>query len=156
VKRLRIYVDTSVFGGPFDEEFSEPSRRFFEEARQGRYSLLISDVTMREIQKGPPDVRRFFLALPEAQMERVIMTHEAVMLRDRYIEAGILAPARLDDAAHVALATVAEADLIVSWNFRHLVHFEKVRQYNAVNLILGYKSIEIRSPQEVIHEDEGV
>jgi len=153
VKRLRIYVDTSVFGGPFDEEFSETSRRFFEEARQGRYTLLISDVTAREIQKGPPDVRQFFLSLPESQMEQVVMTHEAVTLRDRYIEAGILTPTRLDDAAHVALATIAEADLIVSWNFRHLVHFEKIRQYNAVNLTLGHKSIEVRSPQEVIHED---
>lgn len=86
-------------------------------------------------------------------MERVAMTDETVTLRDRYIEAGILAPIRLDDAAHVALATVAEADLIVSWNFRHLVHFEKIRQYNAVNLTLGHKSIEIRSPKEVIHED---
>lgn len=155
MKRLRIYVDTSVYGGPFDEEFSEPSRRFFEEARQGRYTLVISDVTVREIQKGPPDVRRFFLAFPEERMERVIMTNEVVMLRDRYIQAGILGPVRLDDAAHVALATVAEVDLIVSWNFRHLVHFEKVRQYNAVNLSLGYRSIEIRSPMEVIHEDEG-
>ncbi len=62
---------------------------------------------------------------------------------------------RLDDAAHLVLATVAEADLIVSWNFRHLVHFEKIRQYNAINLALGYKMIEIRSPREVIHEDEG-
>jgi len=153
VKRLRIYVDTSVFGGPFDEEFSELSRRFFEEAHEGRYSLLISDVTVREIQKGSPDVRQFFLDLPEERMERVVITSETYTLRDRYIEAGILAPSGLDDAAHVALATVAEADLIVSWNFRHLVHFEKIRQYNAVNLTLGYKSIEIRSPREVIHED---
>lgn len=156
MKRLRIYTDTSVFGGPFDEEFSEPSRRFFEEVCQGRYALLISDVTTREIQKGPPHVRQFFLALPEEHMERVVITDEVLTLRDRYIDAGILAPVRIDDAAHVALATVAEADLVVSWNFRHLVHFEKIRQYNSVNLTLGYKTIEIRSPKEVIHEDEGV
>lgn len=86
-------------------------------------------------------------------MERVLMSGEVVTLRDRYIEAGILTRARLNDAAHVALATVAEADLIVSWNFRHLVHFAKIRQYSGVNLTLGYKSIEIRSPKEVIHED---
>ena len=109
-----------------------------------------------EIQKGPPNVRQFFLDLPEEGMERVVMTSEVIILRDRYIEAGILPPTRLDDAAHVALATAAEADLMVSWNFRHLVHFEKIRQYNAVNLTLGYKTIEIRSPREVIHEDEGV
>lgn len=153
MKVHRVYADTSVFGGPFDEEFAEVSQRFFEEVRQGRYRLLVSDVTVREIQKGPPDVQLFFFALPEEQMERVGLNEEVIALRDRYIQAGILPPARLDDAAHVALATVGEADIMVSWNFRHMVHFEKVRQYNAVNLTLGYKTIEIRSPREVIHED---
>ena len=156
MKRLRIYVDTSVFGGPFDEEFAEASRRFFEEARQGRYTIVISDVTVRELQKSPQNVFQIFLSLPEGGMERIAITQEAIAIRDRYIEIGILTPARLDDAAHVALATVAEADLIVSWNFKHLVHFEKVRQYNAVNLSLGYKPIEIRSPREVIHEDQDI
>lgn len=156
MKRLRIYVDTSVFGGPFDEEFAEASRRFFEEVRQGRYTMVISDVTVRELQKSPQNVLQIFLSLPEGWMERIAITQEAIAIRDRYIEIGILTPARLDDAAHVALATVAEADLIVSWNFKHLVHFEKVRQYNAVNLSLGYKPIEIRSPKEVIHEDQDI
>lgn len=156
MKRLRIYVDTSVFGGPFDEEFAEASRRFFEEARQGRCTMIISDVTVRELQKSPQNVLQIFLSLPEGWMERIAITQEAIAIRDRYIETGILTPARLDDAAHVALATVAEADLIVSWNFKHLVHFEKVRQYNAVNLSLGYKPIEIRSPKEVIHEDQDI
>ncbi|MBI5244088.1 MAG: PIN domain protein [Elusimicrobia bacterium] len=156
MKRLRIYVDTSVFGGCFDEEFAESSKRFFEEARQGRYRIVISDVTVREIQKAPAEIVNFFLAQPDESMERIELSSEAIAVRDRYVREGILSPMRLDDAAHVALATVAEVDIIVSWNFKHLVHFEKIRQYNAVNLSLGYRGIEIRSPKEVVHEDEDI
>jgi hypothetical protein len=55
-----------------------------------------------------------------------------------------------DDALHVALATVTRCDKIVSWNFRHIVHSDKIRYYHAVNLMQGYDLIEIFSPKEVI------
>ena len=55
---------------------------------------------------------------------------------------------------HIALATVADVDVVVSWNFRHVVRFEKIRRiFNAVNLELGYKPIQIYSPREVTSYD---
>ena len=54
---------------------------------------------------------------------------------------------------HVALATVAECRLIVSWNFRHIVHFDKIGLYNGVNMSLGYAMISIHAPPEVIDEN---
>lgn len=153
MKRLRIYTDTSVFGGMFDEEFAEDSKRFFDEVKEGRYRILISDVTLAEIQKAPLNILQFFLSFPEEHMEHLILAQEAIELRDQYIQAGALPPACLNDAAHVALAAIAEADIVLSWNFKHLVNFERIRKYNAVNSALGYKSIEIRSPKEVLHED---
>ena len=78
------------------------------------------------------------------------MTAESEQLRDAYLAAGVVGPAAMNDAHHVALATVARADLIVSWNFRHIVHVEKIRRFNAVNLMEGYVTIDIRSPREVV------
>ncbi len=154
VRTLRIYADTSVFGGVFDEEFEAPSRSFFELVRAGRFSLLISDVTRQEISLAPDAVQVYFDQL--LAFVRLLPVDEPVLaLRDAYVAAGILTAKWANDAAHVAAATVAGADLIVSWNFRHIVHFDKIRLYNAVNAMKGFRPLEIRSPLEVIdYEDE--
>ncbi|MCK4341383.1 MAG: hypothetical protein KAY37_06640 [Phycisphaerae bacterium] len=150
------YIDTSVFGGVFDEEFETPSKSFFDLARAGRFLLLVSDVTRREIALAPDHVREHFDTLL-AFMRLVPVDERVLALRDAYLAARILAPQWADDATHVAAATVAEADLIVSWNFRHIVHFDKIRLYNAVNALEGYRPLEIRSPLEVIdYENEDV
>jgi len=151
---MRLYSDTSVFGGCFDTAFDRSSRRLFEDVRAGLYRLIVSDVTLRELERSPDAVQRVFLELPDVQVERVLLSSESLTLRDEYLSAGVLAVRWIDDAAHVALATVARADALVSWNFRHLVHLERIRQFNAVNLRLGYPLIEIRSPRELVHEPE--
>lgn len=88
-------------------------------------------------------------------MQLIPVDERVLALRDAYVAAGIVTVKWADDAAHVAAATVTEADLIVSWNFRHIVHFDKIRLYNAVNAMKAYRSVEIRSPLEVIdYEDE--
>lgn len=154
MKTLSVYIDTSVFGGVFDEEFEEPSKSFFDLVSTGRFTLLVSDVTRQEIAFAPGPVQAHFDKL--LGFMRLIPVDERVLaLRDAYIAAGILTEKWADDAAHVAAATVADADLIVSWNFRHIVHFDKIRLYNAVNAMRGYRVLEIRSPLEIIdYEDE--
>ena len=84
----------------------------------------------------------------------VAVDEEVLRLRDAYLSAGIVSEKWADDAGHVAAASVHGADLIVSWNFKHIVHFDKIRQYNAVNLLNGYREIDIRSPAEVIEYEE--
>ncbi|MCG3130811.1 MAG: hypothetical protein FLDDKLPJ_01584 [Phycisphaerae bacterium] len=153
---LVTYADTSVYGGVFDEEFSEASRSFFNLAGGGRFRLLVSDVLRREIERAPDHVRGFFDQQLHL-MTFVAFTREVMALRDAYLKAGILGVKSADDAAHVASAVVGGADLIVSWNFRHIVHIDKARMYNAVNQLHGYRAVEIRSPAEVIeYEDEDV
>jgi len=149
MKTLDVYTDTSVFGGVFDEEFEKASKAFFDLVRAGRYKLLVSDVSRQEIRWAPPQVREYFEQLL-AFMRLVPLDERVLALRDACVSAGIVAARWTDDAAHVAAATVAQADLIVSWNFRHIVHFEKIRLYNAVNATRGFCAVEIRSPQEVI------
>ena len=75
-------------------------------------------------------------------------------MAEAYQERGIINPRYYDDGTHIALATRAEVDLLVSWNFKHIVHFEKIRLFNAVNLERGYKPLQIYSPREVSHYGE--
>jgi len=120
-----------------------------EQARQGRFALVTSVLVRNEIATAPENVRLLFRDAA-TQAELVDMSAEAVDLRDAYVKAGILSRRRAADALHVAIATVSACSVIVSWNFRHIVHFQKVPLYNAVNRLRGYHEIAICSPPEVI------
>ena len=87
----------------------------------------------------------------------VPVSPEALDLQQAYLDAGVLTPKWADDALHVAMATVTQCSYIVSWNFKHIVHSQKIPRYNAVNEIQGYRPLAIYSPLEVIHyEEEGI
>jgi PIN domain len=150
MKRLRIYVDTSVFGGCRDEEFREESEALLAMTRTGSVTLLISPVLAAELRRAPPEVQGAFDALPLEGLEELPLSQEAEALRDAYLAAGVVGAASTADAHHVALATVARADMIVSWNFRHIVHYDKIRGFNTVNVQAGYPPIAIHSPKEVV------
>jgi len=150
MKRLRVYIDTSVVGGCRDEEFMEESQALLDMAREGDVLLLVSDVLADELEGVPEDVQQALGEMPPACLEAVSRSAEAERLRNCYLEAGVVGIAQKNDAYHVALATVAGADVLVSWNFHHIVHFDKIRGFNAVNLREGYRTIEIHSPKEVV------
>ena len=156
MKAIRVYADTSVFGGVYDDEFQQPSRTFFAQVKSGQFILVTSAVVQDEMVAAPPTVRHFFediLGLAEV----TDITVSALELRDAYLQAKIVTPKYSDDALHVALATVAGCSLIVSWNFQHIVHFQKIPLYNAINTLQGYQPIAIYSPREVIrYEDEEI
>ena len=149
-RTLRIYADTSVFGGCFDDEFASASRSLFEEIKARRFRLLVSATTLRELQRAPEPVRLILAELPDDVVEMIEPDDEIDRLRDAYVDAGVVASTSLLDAEHIAAATVVEADLIVSWNFKHIVHFEKIRGYHAVNMLRGHPATPIHSPLEVI------
>lgn len=150
MRRIRIYVETSVFGGCFDEEFEQESRELFREIREGKFVLVISATTLDELERAPMNVRRLLEDLPQTGVEIIARSAEIDRLRDAYLKAGVVGPSCELDAEHIASATVAGVDLIVSWNFKHIVHFQKIRGYHAVNLLEGYHAIPIHSPREVI------
>jgi len=154
MKKNRIYADTSVFGGVFDPEFKEASTQFFDEARRGRHILILSEIVDRELERAPFRVRQFVADLPVGSTESVAFSDEMADLRDAYLSAKVVTSRFKDDAAHVAVATVVRADLIVSWNFRHLVKWKRIRAFNAVNLTLGYPVMTIMSPREVISDEK--
>ena len=156
-RSLRVYADTSVFGGAFDQEFRASTLVFFGQVRQGLFTLVVSGVVQEELLAAPARVRNLYQEmLPLA--EAATTGEEPLRLAGAYLKAGIVTPQSMDDALHVAYASTSACSAIVSWNFRHIVHFQKVPMYNAVNAACGYRAIEICSPPEVIvyeDEDEG-
>lgn len=150
MRRLRVYADTSVFGGCFDEEFAEVSKAFFEDVKNGKFILVVSNTTLRELNEAPNYVQQILADLPHDMVEIVKDLEEVGSLRDAYIKAKIIGSANKADAEHIAFASVAEVDFVVSWNFKHIVHYEKITGYQAVNLLNGYKQIHVYSPREVV------
>ena len=153
MRPLRVYADTSVFGGVFDEEFALPSRAFFEQVRGHRFELISSALVVDELAEAPVQVSEFLRGLA-GHMQIHSIPGEAVELRNAYLAAGVVGHASRDDAQHVALATILDCWTIVSWNFRHIVHAQKIPLYNGVNKAHGYREIAIHTPQEVIEYEE--
>lgn len=153
---IRVYADTSVFGGAFDQQFMRASRTFFAQVDERRFRLVSSTLVADELRDAPERVRVFSAGLL-SRAEETAVSVECLALRDAYLAEGIVPPGSATDALHVAVATVARCDLIVSWNFSHIVHFEKIPRYNAVNALRGYGPIRVHSPEEVIrHEEEAI
>ena len=152
-KQIGVYADTSVYGGVFDEEFAEASKTFFEMVRAGQLVLYVSEVVHQELDVAPESVKDLFQSL--LPLSRLAEINENVLdLQRAYISEGILQEKWYDDALHVAIAAVAECDVIVSWNFKHIVNFRKIPLFNAVNILHGYRQIAIHSPMEVINYEE--
>jgi predicted nucleic acid-binding protein len=150
MKKLRIYIDTSVVGGCLDQEFRKTSCELFEMARRGEIILLISDLLRAELERAPTEIQKVITDLPDESFEMTYASQETENLRNHYLQSGVVGDASLNDAHHVAIASVSGADLVVSWNFKHLVHFVKIRGFNSVNLREGYNMIHICSPLEVV------
>jgi len=152
-KIIRVYADTSVFGGVFDEEFEQASKVFFKEVENGKFILVTSQLVREEISAAPDKVRKHFeKMLHFAQI--VEISGEVLELQSEYVKEGIVGREYQTDALHVALATVSKIDVIVSWNFKHIVNFQKIPLYNAVNKLNGYEEIGIYSPLEVIDYED--
>lgn len=152
-RTLRIYADTSVFGGILDREYEDGSRTFFDQVRNGRFQLVTSAVVQTEIEAAPAPIRELFDEMLAAG-EMIAVSEQALQLQQAYLESKVVTPQWAADALHVALATVSACAAIVSWNFRHIVHFRKIPLYNAVNTVNGYSEIAIHSPLEVIGYEE--
>ena len=148
---MKFYVDTSVWGGYYDKEFSEWTIPFFEQARRGKITIVLSDITIGELQDAPEDVRRLPETIPPDYIELIDVTDEHLSLADNYVKEGALTPKLLSDAQHIAISTIVKVDSLVSWNFKHMVNFFRIKQYNAINLKFGFQTIDIRTPKEVTY-----
>ena len=149
MKVQRVYTDTSVIGGCFDPEFQQWSEGLMEDFRLGLLAPVLSVVVAAEIEAAPKPVRDLFAKLTKLGAEILDLNDEGRDLANAYAAREILPPKFSNDALHIALATVADVDVLVSWNFKHIVRFDKIRQFNAVSMEQGYKPVQIYSPREV-------
>jgi len=115
--------------------------------------LVTSAVVKEELMTAPKKVQDLFIEISK-YAEILDITKDALMLQDSYLKARIVPPKYSNDALHVALATVSRCELIVSWNFKHIVHFRKIPLYNKINVDQGYTQVGIFSPLEVIVYEE--
>ena len=120
MKAQRVYIDTSVLGGCFDPEFARWSNALIEDFRAGHLKPVISEIITAEVTDAPPAIRELLADLLNLTPETLVVTPEVLALADAYQEHGILTPKFYDDRLHIAVATVGEADVLVSWNFKLL------------------------------------
>ncbi len=149
----RVYIDTSVVGGQFDKEFSADTIPFFEAVKNGQVIIIVSDLLEAELLRAPLHVRDFLATLPPHQIERIRFSQDAASLADQYILGKVVGQTSRADCQHIAMATLVKADVLVSWNFKHIVNLDKIRGYNGINYQLGHNMIEIRTPKEIINYD---
>jgi len=154
VKVQRIYLDTSVLGGCFDAEFAFWSNRLIMDIRRRLFAPVLSEIVAVEMATAPAAVQTLYATLVADHAEILVVNAQALALADTYQLRGILTEKFYNDGLHIALATVADVDLLVSWNFKHIVHYEKIRRFNAVHLESGYKPLQIFSPREVVTYDD--
>jgi hypothetical protein len=144
---MRIYIDTSVFGGYYDEEFQEWTVKFFKEFEKGVKKPIVSDLTVLEIEGAPVNVRKLFESM---KCEKLLIDSECEELAMLYLKEKAVTAKSYSDALHIALATVNRLDVLASWNFKHIVNLDRIRLFNGVNLKNGYPLIEIRTPREIL------
>lgn len=147
----RIYIDTSVVGGYFDEEFKDDTLPLFERLEKGEIIFVVSDLLDLELINAPQKVRELLHNYSIEKFNRIELTEEAILLADTYIAEKVVGKTSLEDCRHIAMATIHKVDVLASWNFKHIVNLDKIKGYNSVNLKLGYQMIEIRSPKDLIN-----
>ncbi len=150
----RFYFDTSVFGGVFDKEFDEATLQLFERVKVGEVVCVFSDLTETELLNAPENVKKHFKNLPKQHIERVLVTDEILMLASKYVAEKVVGQTSFDDCVHIATATIYKADILVSWNFKHIVNVYRIRGFNSINIRSNYQSLEIRSPKEILEYED--
>lgn len=148
--RQRIYLDTSVIGGCLDKEFQEWSKQLFEEFKAGKKIAVISDITLDELERARQEIRDIIKLIPDEHKEYIFNDEEVEKLADAYLKEGAITRKWREDALHIALATINKVDVLVSWNFKHIVNLDKIKKFNGVNLKHGYSILEIRNPRELL------
>jgi len=147
---MKVYTDTSVIGGCFDKEFKEWRNALFHEFVNGSKQIMLSDLTFQELELARQEVRDKVKEIPIQHRLVIVINDEAIQLAETYISEGALTNKSYNDALHIALATLNNSDVLASWNFKHIVNLDRIRLYNSINLRLGYRMIEIRTPREIL------
>jgi len=147
---LKLYLDTSVYGGYFDEEFKDETKQLFDKIDAGEYQIITSSINEEELRLAPQEVKELYQSVKNSIQINIENDERVDSLAEQYIKAGVVGATSFADCTHIAVATIYNADVLVSWNFKHIVNIMRIVGYNTVNEQSGYKKIEIRSPKEIL------
>ena len=148
--KIRVYIDTSIVGGFFDEEFEAETQSLFKQLEDGKITFVVSDLLLRELKSAPENVCALLERYPAECFEAVVTTQDAVELANAYIAEKVIGQTSFDDCLHIAIATLNKVDILASWNFKHIVNISRIRGYNSVNMKMGYATLEIRNPKDLV------
>ena len=151
--KQRIYIDTSVIGGYYDVEFEEATRLLFKRIIDKEFDVYFSEVNEAELMNAPQRVREVRDLIPSECFRYINVNDEVETLTQLYINEKALGKASENDAYHIALASVNRIDCLISWNFKHIVNYDKIKMFNAINMRFGYPLINIYSPLEFTEYD---
>lgn len=152
--KQRIYIDTSVIGGYFDEEFEDPTKKLFKRIADKDFTVYFSEVNETELILAPKHIQEIKNLIPFDCLNYIEMNDEVEILAQTYISEKALGKASENDAYHIALSSAYRLDCLISWNFKHIVNFDKIKMFNSINMRLGYPLIDIRSPLEFLKNEK--
>lgn len=159
MRKLRLYLDTSIINFAIAEDIGieekQKTRRLCDEINKDKYEGFISEVVLREINSTRDENKRKKLVdfIQGVKIQEIFkIDDETDKLAQRYIKEKIIPPTYEDDALHIALASVNGIDILMSWNFRHLVKHKTRVEVAGVNTLMGYKNIDICTPLEVVED----
>lgn len=159
--KKKLYVETSVWNQIDQDErpdFKEIAEKFFSLCRQGVYDLYISEVVLWEIDECKDEKRKQDLLdlIQTYKPTLLLFDEDSQQLRTKYVEAGVLDDKRRNryyDTAHVAIASVNGFKFVLTFNFVHLLKIARIEMFNGINLLNGYDSIQLVSPELFIPEE---
>lgn len=158
MNKKKIYIDTSVISHLKADDVPEKMKDTLElwrELETGKYDVIISDITIEELSMCPePKKNILFSYLEKLNFINLEETEDSLNLADDYIKLGVLSSKSKDDCRHIALATVSDCELIVSWNFKHFVNLKTINKVQAVNKLFGFKEVLILPPSMILEGDE--
>jgi hypothetical protein len=107
-----------------------------------------------ELEPAPEKIRNLAQSIPESSIEFFDISDQSTALAEEYLKENVVGKTSRADCIHIALETLCNADILVSWNFKHIVNVNRIRGYNSVNYKLGHKILEIRTPREILEYED--
>ncbi|PIZ14811.1 PIN domain nuclease [Candidatus Desantisbacteria bacterium CG_4_10_14_0_8_um_filter_39_17] len=154
MKKIKYYLDTSIFNFVFADDAPEKmilTERLFKQIENENMEIYISEVVMDEINGAQESTRERLIKLIEKYNPVLLPVDQEVKdLAQRFIEEGIIPEKYRDDALHISVAIVNNLDILISWNFQHIVKVKTRVEVNAISRLMNYHEIEICSPEEVV------
>ena len=158
-RKIKVYLDTSVISYLDQQDAPEQmkeTREVWERIKAGQYEVFISDVVLRELGDCKEEAKRNLLIghLAEIKYSLIAVDDDIVKLAEKIVINGVLKQKNIDDCQHIAAAILSNCDIIVSWNFKHIVNVKTIRGIKVITTVEGYKDLLIYQPTALLNEEE--